>query len=129
MAVIKTKRNFVYAYEPEAGDTHVLTLIRSPTERYVLTTQGIEHYANTVAWAVSMADVMTHGITVLPIIGTEFITANRDRLEGGLACMTDRERADMRQVVVNRMLLVLRDNADPALRAEAYEVLTMFKVT
>ena len=39
MAVIKTKLNFVYAYEPLPGDTHVLTLIRSPTERYTLTTQ------------------------------------------------------------------------------------------
>ena len=127
MAVIKTERNFVYAYEPLADDTHVVTLIVSPTERYVLTTQGIEAYDDAVAWAVSMADQMAHGITVLPISGPEFLTANRARLESGLVSMTDQERAEMRQVVVSRMLLVMRDSRDPALRAQAYEVLEMFK--
>ena len=129
MAVIKTILNFVYAYEPLPGDTHVLTLIRSPTERYVLTTRPIEEYADAVASAVSMADPMAQGITVMPISGTEFITANQAQLENGLASMTDQERAEMRQAVVSRMLLVMRDSADPALRAEAYEVLEMFKET
>lgn len=129
MAVIKTKANYVYAYEPQAGDTHVLTLIRSPTERYVLTTQPIEHYADTVAWAVSMADVMAQGITIMPISCTEFLTANDARLESGLVQMTDTERGQLRKVVVTRMLMVMRDNPDPALRAQAYEVLQMMKET
>ena len=129
MAVIKTKLNAVFAYEPQAGDTHVLTLIRSPTQRYVLTTRPIEEYADAVAWAVSMADQMAQGITVLPVTITEFITATQAQLENGLASMTDEERAEMRQVVVTRMLLVMRDSDDPALRAEAYQVLEMFKET
>lgn len=129
MAVIHRKRNMVFAYEPQAGDTHVLTLIRSPSERYVLTTQPIEHYADTVAWAVSMADVMAQGITIMPITAAEFLTANNARLENGLARMTELERGELRQLVVSRMLMVMRDNPDPALRAQAYEVLQMMKET
>ena len=92
MAVIKTTRNFVYAYEPQAGDTHVQTLILSPTERYALTTQGIEQYDAVVAWAVGIADQMAHGVTVMPITATEFIKVNRERLEKR-ACQHDRPRA------------------------------------
>ena len=129
MAVIKTKAGMVCAYEPQAGDTHVMTLIASPTERYVLTTQGVEAYQAAVDWAVSMADVMARPITILPISATEFIAANRARLENGLAHTTELERSELRQVVVNRMLAAMRDSDDPALRAEAYEVLKMMKET
>ena len=129
MAVIKTKAGMVCAYEPQSGDTHVWTLIVSPTERYVLTTQGIEAYQAAVDWAVSMADQMAAPITILPISATEFIAANRARLENGLAHMTELERAGLRQVVVNRMLAAMRDSNDPALRAEAHEVLKMMKET
>lgn len=129
MAVIKTKAGMVCAYEPQAGDTHVWTLIVCPTERYVLTTQGIEAYQAAVDWAISMADVMARPISILPISATEFIAANRTRLENGLAHMTELERGEMRQVVVNRMLAAMRDSNDPALRAQAHEVLNMMKET
>ena len=129
MAVIKTKAGMVCAYEPKAGDSHVMTLIVSPTERYVLTTQGIEAYQAAVDWAVIMADAMARPITILPISATEFIGANRARLENGLAHMTDLERDELRQVVVNRMLAAMRDSNDPALRAQAHEVLNMMKET
>ena len=129
MSVIKTKANYVYAYEPQADDTHVWTLILSPTERYVLTTQGIEAYQAAVNWAVSMADVMARPITILPITAVEFIKANRARLENGLARMTALERGELRQVVVKRMLAAMRDSDDPALRAEAHEVLNLMKET
>lgn len=129
MAVIKTKASFVYAYEPQSCDTHVLTLIVSPTERYVLSTQSIEAYPAAVDWAVSMADAMARPITILPISLAEFITANRARLENGLARMTELERGEMRQGVVSRMLSALRDSDDPAMRAQAHEVLKMMKET
>ena len=48
-------------------------------------------------------------------------------MKNGLVSMTDHERDEMRQVVVNRMLLVMRDSSNPALRAQAYDVLEMFK--
>ena len=129
MAIITTARNHVYAYEVQADDTHVQTIIRSPTERYVLTTQGIEEYQTAVAWATSMADEMAHPLTVLPISAPEFMQANRARLENGLSRMTDAERDELREVVVNRLLETMRDNDDPAMRAEAFEVLKMMKVT
>ena len=129
MAIITTARNHVYAYEPQADDTHVQTIIRSPTERYVLTTQRIEEYQAAVAWATSMADGMAHPLTVLPINAPESMQANRERLENGLARMTDAERDELREVVVNRLLETMRDNDDPAMRAEAFEVLKMMKVT
>ena len=105
------------------------TRMRSPTEHFVLNTQGIEQYPAAVDWAVSMADAMAHPLTILPISAPEFIQANRAHLENGLASMTDLERDELRQVVVNRMLVAMRDNNDPALRAEAYEVLKMMKET
>ena len=129
MAVIKTKAGMVCAYERQSGDTHVWTLIVSPTERYVLTTQGIEAYQAAVDWAVSMADAMARPITILPISATEFIAANRARLENGLARMTELERGELRQVVVNRMLAAMSDSNDPELRAQAHEVLNMMKET
>ena len=129
MAVIKTKAGMVCAYEPKEGDTHVMTLIVNPTERYVLTTQGIEAYQAAVDWAVSMADQMARPITILPISATEFIAANRARLENGLAHMTELERGELRQAVVSRMLAAMCDSDDPALRAEAHEVLKMMKET
>ena len=129
MAIITTARNHVYAYDSQADDTHVQTIVRSPTERYVLTTQGIEEYQAAVAWATSMADEMAGSITVLPINAPEFMQANRERLENGLARMTDAERDELREVVVNRLLQTMRDNNDPAMRAEAFEVLKMMKVT
>lgn len=111
------------------GRHHVWTLIVSPAERCVLTTQGIEAYNDAVAWAVSMADQMASSTTILPISASDFIAANRARSENGLAHMTELERCELRQVVVNRMLLVMRDNNDPALRAKAHEVLKMMKET
>ena len=76
-----------------------------------------------------MADEMAHPLTVLPISAPEFMQANRAWLENGLARMTHQERDELREVVVNRLLETMRDNNDPAMRAEAFEVLKMMKVT
>ena len=81
MAVIATKRNHVYAYEPQAGDTHVQTLVRTATERYVLGTQPIENYADALAWATAIADQLVGPVTLLPITTAEFLNANRAQFE------------------------------------------------
>jgi hypothetical protein len=128
MSVIKTNRSIVYAYEPEADDTHVQTLVRSPTERYVLTTQGIDEYQQAVESAVAIADQMDFPLTVLPITAAEFVNANRERLERGVAALTDQERGELRQVAVASMLTVMRDCPDPEVRADAYQALKQLKV-
>ena len=129
MSVIKTQRNQVYAYEPEEGDCFVQTLIGGPVRRYLLTTAHIDQYQAAVAWATGIADQMARGVVVMPITATEFVKANRERLERGLASMSDRERGELRQVAIASMLEVMRDSDDPAQRAEAYEVLKQMKVS
>ncbi len=128
MTVINTARNHVYAYEPEVGDCFVQTLLRGSERRYVLRTQLIDEYQAAVDSAVSVADQMALGIVVMPITAVEFAAENRERLENGLASMTDRERGELRQVAVASMLEVMRDCGDPVLRAEAYDVLKQMKV-
>lgn len=129
MAVIKTQLNAVYALEPEEGDCFVQTLIGGQAGRYLLNTAHIDQYQAAVAWATGFADQMASGVVVMPITADEFVKANRERLERGLACMSDQERGELRQVAIASMLEVMRDSDDPAQRAEAYQVLKHMKVT
>jgi len=73
MSVIKTRRNFVCAYEPIAEDYFVETWLRGEPNRYRLLTQTIDRYDEAVAWAVGVADEMECPIEVVPITALEFI--------------------------------------------------------
>jgi hypothetical protein len=73
MAVIKTTRNFVCAYEPVADDRFVETWLRGEPLRYRLLTQPIAKYDEAVRFAVSIADQMASPIDVLPITAGEYI--------------------------------------------------------
>jgi hypothetical protein len=79
MSVIKTKRNFVCAYEPMAQDRFVLTFLRGSEERHLLSTQPIEQYEDAVDWARCMADQMACPIEVVPITASEFAARGRGR--------------------------------------------------
>jgi hypothetical protein len=128
MTVINTKRNHVYAMEALPEDSFVRTYLRAPEGLRLLTTQPIEQYQAAVDWAVSIADQMAMYVVVMPITAQEFLDGNRERLERGLASLTDQERGELRRVAVTSMLTVMRDCPDPEVRADAYEALKRMKV-
>jgi len=74
MSIIKTKRNFVCAYEPAPSDVFVETWIRGEPNRYRLLTQPIDRYAEAVNFAVSLADQMGSPIDVIPITAAEYLS-------------------------------------------------------
>lgn len=127
MAVIKTKRNFVCAYDPLEQDCFVETWMNGE-QRYLLLTQTIDQYRSAVDWAVSMVGQMAWPIEVVPISGVEYLRRNRERVERTLDHMTDQERGELRQLVVKACAEVLRDCDDHDVRADAYDVLVKMKV-
>lgn len=136
MAIIQTKRNRVYAYEPRPDDVLLRVGWSAPGDgdgkhrrTIVLPYQPISTYQRAVDWAVSMADMMVYPIHVVTlnhgdIFNTERWTPFRDCL----ANMNDQERGELRQVVVSSMCEVMRDCDDPQVRAEAYDILRKLKV-
>lgn len=119
MAIIKTERNHVYAYEPLPDDSFVRTYLGTPDGRKLLSTRPIDGCQAAVDWAVGMADEMAFPINIVPISAEEFAQQNRERL----AQLDHQQRGRLRQVAVASMLEVLRDCPDPGVRAGAYEIL------
>ena len=97
MAIIKTKRNYVCAYDPMPEDTFVCTWLMGSEQRHLMSTKTIDHYDSAVAWAVGMADKMAHPIEVVTVDGAEFLQRNREALEGHLASLTDQQRGELQQ--------------------------------
>jgi hypothetical protein len=128
MSVIRTKQNFVYAYDPQPEDAFVYTWLMGSEKRHLLTTRTIDQYQAAVDWAVGMADQMAHPIEVVTVSGAEYLKRNRDALEGHLASLTDQERGELRQHMVASMTEIMRDCPDDDTRAGAYEVLQKLKV-
>lgn len=129
MAIIQTERNHVYAYEVTERDCMVQTLIGPGTgEPYrVLLTQPIDQYQAAVDWAVKMADQFQHPVHVVPIDSDDHVTLNREALERRLAELSPDEVRALRKDVVTTCATVMRDCHDPAVRAEAYDVLASMK--
>ncbi|MBL4917083.1 hypothetical protein [Szabonella alba] len=124
MAILKTDRNTVYAYEPLPEDSFVQTYLGTPEGRKLLTTCPVADYRAAVGWAVRMADRMAYPVELVPMTAGEFTAKHRDRL----AQMHDQARGRLRQVAIASMLEVMRDCDDPDTRAEAYAVLQTLKV-
>ena len=123
MAIIKTERNHVYALEAMEGDCWVRTLVNGRT----LLTEHIDQYQAAVDWAVSIADQFEHAIHIVPINPDDFMRSDGDKLERRLAEMPPEQRHALRQEVVTAMAEVMRDCHDPAIRAEAFDVLAKMK--
>lgn len=127
MAIIKTKRNYVYAYEPQHGDGMVRTLIVAGEAGgggyRCLTTQHIDQYQVAVDWAVSMADQFEHPVHIVPITLDECRPDHGDELQRRFNEMTPAERHELRREVVTTAATVMRDCNDPDVRADAFDVL------
>jgi len=128
MSVKHTKRNMVCAYDPLPEDLFVETWLIGSEGRFCLSTFPIDRYDEAVAWAVSMSDVMARHIELVPITGEEYLERNREGIQRYFASMTNQERGELRQLVVNTCTTVMRDSSDPDLRIEAHGVLLKLKV-
>lgn len=124
MAIIKTQRNHVYAYEPLDRDLWVETLIGKRR----LLVQTTDRYQEAVDWAVSMADQFEGPLTVLPIDVTDLQTLYGERLERAFSGLTPDERFQLRREVVTTVAEVMRDCDDADVRADAYDVLKKMRV-
>ena len=128
MTVIRTKQNYVCAYDPMPEDVFVHTFLMGSEQRHLLSTRTIDHYQDAVDWAVGMADQMAWPIEVVTVDGVEYLKRNRDALEAHLASLTDQERGEVRRHMVASMAQIMRDCPDDDTRAGAYEVLQKLKV-
>jgi len=126
MAVIPTTRNFVYAYDYLPEDAFVQTLLTGTEGRYVFSTKPIDEYYDAVAFAVSIADMMEHGVTVLPITFQERIKQFPESARRAFANMPDEKHEELRRLGIKSMLEVMRDCKDHAVRVEAYDVLLTY---
>lgn len=132
MPTIKVGSNRVVADEPEPNDTHVHVVWFGPTQdgRHRKVFEGpvepIEGYEATVAWAVEMASQMVHPLYVVPLNGAAAMRT--DYMRQAVAGLDDQQRGDLRRHMVARLAQIMRDCDDPAVRADAYEVLQQMKV-
>lgn len=128
MTVIRTKRNFVYACEPQEQDCFVHTWLMHSQKRHLLSTRTIDHCQAAVDRDVGMADQMAHPVEVVTVDGVEYLKRNRNAPEGRRARLTDQERGELRQQMVASMTQILRDGPDDEVCAGACEVLRKLKV-
>lgn len=128
MAIIKTERNFVYAYDPQPGDQYVEVTWHGPPEeggRHLIPFGGrplpIERYQAVVDWAVSMADAMAYPLHVVTLPTDGVLTA--ERMDRAYASMSGQERGEFRRLANTIAARVLRDCDDFEVRGSAYAVL------
>jgi hypothetical protein len=69
---------------------------------------------------------MAQPLYVVPMTGVEVLRT--ERMQQGMASLTDQQRGELRQQVVATLVSVMRDSDDPAVRADAYKVLEDMKV-
>lgn len=132
MPIIRCGDNRVAADEPGPDDTHVRVVWFGPSQDGVhrrvfegpLEPAG--DYEVAVAWAVEMAAQMVHPLYVVPLTGAQVLRT--DQAQRGLAAMTDQRRGELRREMLSMLARVMRDCDDPAVRADAHEVLVQMRV-
>ena len=88
--------------------------------------EPIENYEAVLAWATEMSKAMVYPLYVVPMTGVQALRT--ERMQQGVARLTDQQRGELRQEVVATLVNVMRDSDDPAIRADAYKVLEDMKV-
>lgn len=122
----------VAADEPGPDDTHVQVVWFGPPQdglhRKIFEgpVEPIENYDAVVAWATEMSKAMVYPLYVVPMTGVQALRT--ERLRQGVANMTGQQLGELRREVVVTLANVMRDSDDPAIRADAYEVLKDMKV-
>lgn len=115
MSIIKTKRNFVAAYEALPGD--VAVLMRFGAMRVL---QAISEYDASVRDAVAIADDMEAHIDVVPVNTDEMLhLAGYASPEEFVASQTPQEREEMRRICIATLQEVILKSKDLDLVREA----------
>lgn len=122
----------VAADVPGPDDTHVQVVWFGPPQdgqhRKIFEgpVEPIEKYADALAWAHEMAAQMVYPLYVVPMTGVEVLRS--EQVRRGVATMTDQQRGELRREVVATLTTVMRNSDDPAVRADAYDILKDMKV-
>lgn len=135
MAIIHTKRNTVYAYDPQPDDVLVSVGWSAPGDDGIhrrtisLPYRPIYEYAAAVDWATNIADKMAYPIHVLPLNHRDFFNTGRfDPYRRFLANMNEQDRTEVRQIIVDSCAAIMRDSGAPAVRASAFDMLAQLGV-
>lgn len=120
MSIIKTQRNHVAAYEPQAGDVAVVTRLGT-----VEVVQPIHRYGAAVHQAMAMADNMQAHVDVVPVDTVELLSRNGMTPEAFMASLSPQEREQLRQDSITACTDAIRYSDDPELAALAAETLHM----
>lgn len=132
MSSTNSATNRVVADEPGPDDTHCQLVWFGPSQdgqhRKVFEgpVEPIENYGATVAWAVEMAAHMVQPLYVVPLTGVEVLRT--EQVRAGVASLTGQQCGQHRREVVTMLAQIMRDCADPVVRADAYDVLQQMKV-
>jgi hypothetical protein len=133
VSVIRTKTNMVCAYEPEDDDLFVQVTWHGPPDEgsnYLRPFHGplepIDQYEATVNWAVSMAHQMRFPLHVVPFRAQDVMKTKT--MQDAIARLSDHDRGELRRIMAAAMAEVMRDCDDPAIRADAYDLLLDMKV-
>lgn len=104
MAIIKTKRNWVSAYEPLDRDVavEVLFIPNGSNLRLRLAVAPIDQYQAVVHWAVSIADRFELPIQVVPFDVNDLLSLYTARAERELASMAPDQLFELRPDIACR---------------------------
>lgn len=126
MTVIKTRRNRVVADEQEPDDVVVQVTWLAPAgdgrhlKPISMPWRPISEYREAIDWAVSMADKMAHPIYVMPLGHRDILETSRfDPYRKFLASLPESEGSEVRQMLVDAWVAIMRDCDNIAVRAEA----------
>lgn len=115
MSIIKTKRNFVAAYEPLPGD--VAVLMRFGAMRVL---QSINHYDAMVRDGVAIADDLEAHVEVVPLDADELLKlAGYETPDDYVASMAPQEREQLRRECIATLQEVILKSKDLTLVREA----------
>ena len=84
MAIFKTKRNMIAAYEPLPEDLFVLTYVGGRKHTFLQAVRAIGQYSVAVNWAFMMADKLEHVVDVVPVTGFEYLQMTLPEADGAL---------------------------------------------
>lgn len=132
---IQTTRNVVITEQPEPDDVfvHISLLCPGDDPRLwhprCLRYEPVSNYQAAVDWAVGMADQFAKPIYVIPLSHNDiFRTGRWDRYRNYIAGMNDQERGELRRIIVTTAAEVMRDCADPEIRADMFDVLRHLQI-
>lgn len=119
MSIIKTKRNFVSAYEPQTGD--VAVLLRFGAMRVL---EAISEYDAIVRDSVALADDMEAHIEVVPVNTDEMLKhMGYASLEDFVASLPPDERQQLRRECIATLQEVILKEKDLDLVSKASAIL------